>query len=258
MAFLADSPSSSTKGGPIIGGRPVEWTLRDIFFGGLWFIGLFFLFPIPFALPFLEIYGETSDVFFIATLIIGAFSELGIVAVAVWFTFRKYGGGWERLGFKRPTWATAGWALAAIAAAIVFNVAYGWLIEIFDIGALKTACDDQVPKELQDSTVALVVASVVFVTFAPVCEEIFFRSFIFTGFWRYWGVVLGAVASGFLFSSAHISPNMLKTIIPIFVIGTVFAFAYWKSGNILTTIGAHFLQNALAVSLLWSTECNPS
>lgn len=256
MAFLAE-PQPAPTSGPIIGGRPVEWTLRDIFFGGLWFIGLFFLFPIPFVLPFFGIYGEDSEPYFVATLLAGAASELGLILVAAWFTFRKYGGGWERLGFKRPTWSTLGWGMAAILAAIAFNAAYTGFIELFDIGVLRTACDDQVPQELQDSTLALVVASIVFVTFAPVCEEIFFRGFVFTGFWRYFGVILAALASGFLFSAAHISPNMHKTIIPIFVIGTVFAFAYWRSGNILSTMLAHFLQNALAVTLLWTTDCNP-
>ena len=256
MAFLADPPSSSPPSGPIIGGRPVEWTLRDIFFGGLWFLGLFLLFPIPFVLPFLTYFGENSEQYFIATLIAGAFSELGLVAVAVWFTFRKYGGGWERLGFKRPTWSTLGWAVAAISGALVFNAAYGGIIQFFDIGAMKTACDDQVPQELQNSTVALIVASVIFVTFAPICEEIFFRGFVFTGLWRYFGVVLAALASGLLFGSAHIGPNLHKIIIPIFVIGAIFALSYWKSGNIITPMIAHFMQNALAVSLLWTQDCN--
>ena len=40
------------------------------------------------------------------------------------------------------------------------------------------------------------------------------------------------------------------------ILGAIFALAYWRSGNILTTIGAHFLQNALAVSLLWTQDCN--
>jgi membrane protease YdiL (CAAX protease family) len=258
MQLSAEPQQPPNASGPVIGGRPVEWTLKDIALGSLWFVGLFVVFPLPFVLPFVGIFGEDATETFISGLVLGAFSELGLIAVAVWFTFRKYGGSWERLGFKRPSWSVLGWAAAAIAGALAFNAAYGGIIELFDIEALRTACDDQVPRELQDSRVALIVASVVFITFAPVCEEIFFRGFMFPGFWRYWGVALAAVASGLLFSIAHVGPNMHKTIIPIFAIGAIFALAYWKSGNILTTMLAHFAQNALAVSLLWATECDPS
>lgn len=255
MELSAVAPTPPSARVPVIGGRPVEWNLRDILFGCLWFLTLFLMLPLPFAAALLVAYGEDSTGFFIGSLLVGAASEAGLIVVAAWFTFRKYGGGWERLGFKAPGWGVLGWATAAIVATFVFNIMYTVVIETLDIGALKSACDDQVPKELQDSTVAMVVASVVFVTFAPVCEEIFFRGFVFPGFWRAFGVVLGAVASGFVFSVAHISPNLHKTIIPIFVIGVIFALAYWKSGNILTTMLAHFAQNAMAVALLWTTDC---
>lgn len=251
--ILGDTmPAPQPPGGD--GGAGASWTLKDVLFGALWFIGLFVVFPIPFAIPFYAAYGEHSDQYYISTLVIGAGSEAGLVAVAAWFTFRKYGGGWERLGLRMPTWPVVGWALAAVVAAFAFNLAYARIIGLFDIDVLRSACDDQVPKELLESTPALIVASAVFVTFAPVCEEIFFRAFIFPGFRRAWGLAIAVVASGLLFSLAHISGSIHKTIIPIAAIGIIFALAYWKSSNIFTTMLAHFAFNSLAVVELWRAD----
>ena len=100
MELSASASSPPPAGEPVIGGRPVEWKLTDVLFGSLWFLALFLALPIPFVIPFLAIYGEDSTGYFIATLIAGAFSEVGLIVVAGWFTFRKYGGGFERLGFS--------------------------------------------------------------------------------------------------------------------------------------------------------------
>jgi membrane protease YdiL (CAAX protease family) len=228
-----------------------SWTLNDLLFAALWFIGLFVVFPLPFALPFYRIYGDTSDQYFIATMLLGVGSEVGLGVVAAWFSFRKYGGGWERLGVRTPTWATVGWAVVALLAAVAVNLTYAGIINLFDIGALKSACDDQVPKELLASTPSLIVASAVFVTFPPVFEEIFFRGFVFPGLRRAWGLGIAVVLSGLLFSLAHISGSLDKTIIPIAGIGMAFALAYWRSGNIFTVMLAHFANNVIAVVGLW-------
>jgi membrane protease YdiL (CAAX protease family) len=237
-------------------GRRIEWTQRDVLFGALWFIFLFILAPLPFVLPFAlsSDDGETSNAFFAAALVTSMFSQVGLVVVAAHFTWRKYGGSWERLGFARPTWGTLGWAAAALLAAFAYAAIYGGIVEAFDIDSLKAACDEQVPSNVQDSVPLLLFASIVFVTFAPICEETFFRGFIFPGLAR-WGVAVGVVLSAGLFSVAHAS---LKAFLPILGIGMIFALAYWKSGNILTTILAHFAYNCISVSTLWVGECEPS
>ena len=233
---------------PFAGGR-IDWTLRDVLFGSLWFLAFFLVIPIPFVAPFLA-FGDDSPQYMSAALFAGAASEVALIGIAVWFTFRKYGGSWARLGFRTPTWSTVGYAAAAVAAAFALAAVYGVLIEIFDIDALRSQRDDQLPREVLDSGALLAIAGVVVIGFAPVCEEIFFRGFILPGMVKAWGVTIGIALSGLVFSTAHIGPAWHKTLIPIFIIGAVFGAAYYRSGNIFTTILAHALFNAISFAAL--------
>jgi membrane protease YdiL (CAAX protease family) len=61
-----------------------------------------------------------------------------------------------------------------------------------------------------------------------------------------WGAPIAIVVSALVFSAAHISANIHKTIVPIFIIGAVFGFTYYKSGNLLSTIGAHLVFNTIS------------
>jgi sodium transport system permease protein len=251
---IAAEPPMGRPDAPVMHGQRIDWTPKDVLFGALWFIFLFLLAPLPLVLPLLAAYDEDSTQIFAAALIVSMFSQLGLVVVASVFTWRKYGGSWERLGFRAPTWGTAGWAAATLLGAFAWAAAYGSVVELFDINSLKAACDEQVPANVQDNAAVLALATVIFVTFAPVCEETFFRGFVFPGLSR-WGVSVAVVVSAGLFSIAHAS---VKVFIPIFGIGMIFALAYFKSGNILTTVLAHFAYNCISVSTLWVGDCEPS
>jgi membrane protease YdiL (CAAX protease family) len=237
----------------MIGGRPVEWTLRDVAIGLGLFVGLFVVQLIVTA-PFVA-FGDTSTEFYVASIITSGVWELSLVVVAARLTFGKYGGSWERLGLKMPEWSTLGWAAAAVAATFAFAFGYDAILKGFDLDALKSACDDQIPRELLDDRTALIVTSAFAIAVAPICEEIFFRGFGFTGIWRAWGLALGVVLSATLFSVVHVGPNMHKTIIPILAIGCILALTYWKSGNLLSSVLAHMVNNIFAVIGLWTVDC---
>jgi membrane protease YdiL (CAAX protease family) len=239
----------AAAGHPPFGGGRIDWTLRDVLFGVLWFLALFLLLPIPFVIPFLA-FGEESGEYLGAALIAGAGSEVGLIAVAAWFTFRKYGGSWERLGIAAPRWQTLAWAGGAVIAAFALASLYTVLIEVFDIDALRSERDDQLPDEVLDNGALLAIAGVVVIAFAPVCEELFFRGFVLPGMLRAWGAAIAIAASALVFSAAHIGPNLHKTLVPIFIIGAVFGFAYYRSGNILSTILAHLLFNTISFAAL--------
>ena len=89
---------------------------------------------------------------------------------------------------------------------------YGVIVEVFGLDFLKTDCAEQIPKEVRDERVLLALASLVVIAFAPVCEELFFRGFMFTGLARLWGLVPGLSSSALLFSLAHVS---YKSFVPI-------------------------------------------
>ena len=64
--------------------------------------------------------------------------------------------------------------------------------------------------------------------FAPPCEELFFRGFLFPGLARRWGVAAAIVVSGILFSGAHLLP---KSFIPIAGVGMVFGVIQYVYGR---------------------------
>ena len=110
-------------------------------------------------------------------------------------------------------------------------------------------------RRVRDHRELLALASIVVVAFAPPCEELFFRGFLFPGLARRWGIAAGIVASGLLFSSAHLLP---KSFIPIAGVGMVFAFTYWRSGNILSTMLAHLSFNSLSIAFIAGGSCDTS
>ena len=258
MEYAAEATLPQPQGHDGPRGRRIDWTLRDVMWGIGWFLALFLLFPVPFVGAAVAISGDSdSAAFYAVSLLAGAGSELGLVLVAAMFTWRKYGGGWERLGVVRPDWSTLGWAVAALGGALALGYVYGVIIEVLDVEALKSQCDDQLPRDVIDNVGLMALAGIIAIGFAPVCEEIFFRGFIFTGMLRAWGLALGVLASALVFSAAHISENLHKTIVPIFIIGAVFAAAYYRSGNILTPILAHLVFNSISFAVLAGVGCDP-
>jgi sodium transport system permease protein len=78
-----------------------------------------------------------------------------------------------------------------------------------------------------------------------VCEEIFFRGFVLSGFRRLgkWPAILIAA---FLFALAHAS---IYRLLPTLWLGIVFGYAVWKTRSIVCGMVAHALNNALMVTL---------
>lgn len=222
------------------------------------FVGVFVILPLPVAVPLALLYDTASRPVLGVGIALSAPIYLCVLWIAARMTFGKYGGGWARLGVARPTWATVGWAAAALVSAFTVAAIYGAIVTYFNIDALSQDCGDQVPQDIRSSALLLAMASVLAVMFAPPIEELFFRGFIFPGLARAWGPVAGIVASGVLFGSAHLlgNPTLYKSMIEFSAIGMVFAFVYWRSGNIFSSMLAHFSFNLIGVITIASTTCN--
>ena len=104
----------------------------------------------------------------------------------------------------------------------------------------------------------LALTAAVAVAIAPPCEELFFRGFVFPGIARSWGVPAGIAASGLLFGASHLlgDPYLYKSLVALSLVGCVFAFVYYKSGNLLSTMFAHFTFNLIAVIALAASTCS--
>jgi CAAX protease family protein len=164
--------------------------------------------------------------------------DLGIIGATLYFTGRiaplrpwQFGLRRVRAGFA------AGIAFMAVAAFFLFQVLYDALLDpknpqkiVEDLGA------DQ-------STALLVVGAIAVIGVAPVCEELFFRGFLFrvlrlrTGFW------LAAGADGILFGLVHGS----FVILPVLAfLGVALCWVYERSGSLFPCIAIHVLNNTLA------------
>jgi membrane protease YdiL (CAAX protease family) len=83
---------------------------------------------------------------------------------------------------------------------------------------------------------------------APVCEEIFFRGYVFTAVARQHSVPWAFGISSVLFALAHLN---LQALGPILVIGVTFSFIYWRTGSLVPSMVAHAMNNALAMTLFY-------
>lgn len=243
---------------PEVSGRPIPWTPRDVLTGIALFVGVFIIVPLPIALPLTLFFNQNSRVVLGAGILLSVPVYLCILWITARMTFLKYGGGWERLGVVRPSWATLGWGAVALIAAFMVTAIYGGLINYFNINALKQSCGDQIPDNIRSSVLLMAMSGVVAAIFAPVCEELFFRGFLFPGLGRAWGPVAGIVGSGILFGSAHLlgNPALYKSMIEFSAIGMVFAFVYWRSGVIFSSMLAHFSFNLIGIITIAATTCH--
>lgn len=89
----------------------------------------------------------------------------------------------------------------------------------------------------------LVLLGITAVLAAPVCEELFFRGFLYRAFRGFWSVLPALALSGLLFGLFHLN---LGVVIPFVLVGALFAWSTEASGSLLTSIGAHMLVNGLA------------
>jgi membrane protease YdiL (CAAX protease family) len=90
------------------------------------------------------------------------------------------------------------------------------------------------------------------VIYAPLMEELIFRKSIRNITNNKWGYVL---LSGLIFGGLHVissisSPLDLLYIIPYGSLGIAFAYSYYKSNNIFSTITMHAMHNGLSFAIL--------
>lgn len=101
-----------------------------------------------------------------------------------------------------------------------------------------------------DGTLGMLGFVVMAAIIAPIAEEFFFRGMVFRSFVNGIGVVGGALASGLLFGAMHIDSvdqDRLLQIVPLALLGVLFAALYVWSGTLYSAIALHATNNALAV-----------
>jgi membrane protease YdiL (CAAX protease family) len=83
------------------------------------------------------------------------------------------------------------------------------------------------------------------VVFAPIAEELFFRGIVFNAWLREAGRAWAYIGSAALFALIHLS---LVSLLPIFLLGLALAWAYQRTGSLLTPIVMHATVNGISVA----------
>jgi membrane protease YdiL (CAAX protease family) len=195
--------------------------------------------PLP-ALPLPKSETEARDWTIPFALGLTLLVEVAFLGTAVWFGARRYGRGWNVLGFR---WPLRGWwtpIVVLFGAYFVLGV-YIAVIELSGLGDLTPT--STLPEDAFDNPFALPLAGVLALLAAPLAEETFFRGFLFPGLRNRWGTFRAALASGFFFALAHFN---VGSIVPFTVIGMLLAWAYVVSGSLWMAIVAHFAFNAIS------------
>ena len=82
---------------------------------------------------------------------------------------------------------------------------------------------------------------IVIAIIGPILEEFVFRRVIFGSFFQVWGFWLSAIISAIVFAAIHFD---FTHILLYTICGLIFAFLYYKTKRLLTSIVAHILLNS--------------
>lgn len=117
-----------------------------------------------------------------------------------------------------------------------------WLRGFFDVNAKSLTGAD------------LLVAGLIIIVAAPLCEEIFFRGYLYPAMRERMGVWGAIFLNGFIFSAVHFS---LFGLLGRAFTGALFCLLYEYTDNLWSSVTAHALNNFVAfflpLAVLWSS-----
>lgn len=229
-----DTPTSLQPESP-----HVPWTTRDVWLGiSSFIIWIVLVIGLRMWMAQATIEGDLRGVGLLVSL-----GEL-LLLVPVWLlTIRKYNIGWQQLGLRPFAPAALRLGCGLMLVSFLFNAIYGMFLGLF---GLRMQVDLIPIFESLPSPLLFFIGGAVI---APVVEEIFFRGFVFAGLRPRYGWQKAAVISAVLFALLHFT---LTAILPIFILGLIFAYLYQISESIWPPILMHMLTNALALGAAYA------
>lgn len=146
----------------------------------------------------------------------------------------RFAGAARALGFRRFALRPAAiFFVEGLIAVLAFNLFYSR----FGLSTNADALVQQATRAPVSTLATLVLA----VTVVPICEETFFRGFLFPGLARAMPVWAAVVTSALIFGAAHAD---LNSFVPLAIIGAVLALLRWRTGSLWPGILFHAAINA--------------
>jgi len=176
-----------------------------------------------------------------------AILAFALVAVAFGFASRHAASAANALGLRRPG---PGWLKTAA-------LGYGayFLFVIFVVAVIGEPEQTDIAEELgfDENAATAVIAGLLIVVVAPLCEELFFRGFFFGGLREKLPFPIAAGVSAVLFGLVHLTAANLVAGLQLAFLGLVLAAVYERTGSLWSSIAIHATNNALAFTLLVSS-----
>ena len=179
---------------------------------------------------------DTDDSLPVLELVATLFQDIGWVVGAILLasTIRRPEA-WQ-FGFRKPRVGPAvGWSLVAILAYIGLTLLYTLLLHP----------DSGDPVQTGDRYVTLIGSCVIIIISAPLCEEIFFRGFLYRILRGRMGLWPALVIDGALFGAVHLTSGGPLAVALIAPLGFLLCLVYERSGSLFPCIGLHALNNAV-------------
>ena len=234
MLVEAEQPSLPSPGA-------AAWGPRDIVFALLLAFGAGFVLVSVIVVPVSAVTGSDDDSAVLAAgLVATVLFDGALFGAAAFFSIARYRCSWDALGLGPPTAKELWPGVATAVGGQVIVATYAGLVRLVGLDELLPGTN--VPESMFEERLLLPLVGVATVLVAPLAEETFFRGFMFTGLRRY-GFFWAALASGLLFSAAHVNPGGL---VPLALVGMLFAWSYSRSGSLWTSIYAHLTFNLVS------------
>jgi membrane protease YdiL (CAAX protease family) len=178
-------------------------------------------------------------------LLLTFLQQVAMLVPVVWWVKATDHGGWETLGLGRGRWDRADvfsglglGLLAMVSGSLVLYITY-------EIARAVLGRDPQVfgnGPELEGAW--LYGFAILAICFAPICEEVLFRGFLFNGLRRSLSFRWAVVISAFAFALLHAEPIRLPS---LFVVGIILASGVERRRILVVSVVAHATVNVAAI-----------
>jgi uncharacterized protein len=178
-----------------------------------------------------------------------AVQDIGFVLVSLFFA--HLGGrrveAWQFGLRPTPVWRAVRLIALTLFGFLLFSIVWG--------DALNTG-KEKLLEQLGagENTALLVLSAGLTCVVAPICEEFFFRGYIFSALRNWRGTWPAAVLTGLLFGGVHAGSAPGVDLLPLAVLGFGLCLLYRYTGSLYPCIAVHSLNNSIAFGGLetWS------
>jgi membrane protease YdiL (CAAX protease family) len=251
---MSDAPTRPAGGGQPESARPTwsPWEALPVF-------GIALVLSAILSTPFVALAPNQHQLTTGQQLAGGIVVELSLGATVLGWLFARHRASMRALGIpRRPLAEIAAGLLAGLLLVGILVYGFGWVLARV-LQALSSgrhvAVPRQLPTGIHDGNTLL--AAVLVLAAAPICEELFFRGLLFKGLRDRMRFVSAALISAVLFGLAHLQEALpgpwqgaflLVTVLAF--VGFGLAFVYERRGNIVASMAAHGAFNLVGFLVL--------